>query len=794
MRKFGVLLVLLFCAATAIAQNGTAKSAVTTDSLKRFVKKVLAEAKLTNEDEEVPSPFPIIPYPASLTPLTGTFTIMDITKLSAPANNVFANEAGILNELFAHCIGKPLTKGAGDGNNTVLLKLDNTIKAAEGYKLEITANHLTLAARTPAGMFMGVQTIRQLLPPDAEYGLNRPFGRITLPAVTIADEPAYAWRGMHLDVSRHFFSIDYLKKFINVMSLYKFNKLHLHLTDDQGWRIEIKKYPLLTQVGAWRTFNNQDSACMQKAADNPDFAIDTQHIIHKNGKTLYGGFYTQAQLKALVAYAQKKHVDIIPEIDMPGHMMAAINQYPYLSCNGGSTFGELFSTPICPCLPSTFAFAQDIYSEVMDIFPSTYIHVGGDEVDRSAWAKSDECKALMQAKGLKNTAELQSYFIDSMEHFFNKHGRKMIGWDEVLEGGVSKTAIIMYWRSWVPKAPVEAARLGNKVIMTPGNPLYFDGIPDKNSIANVYNFYVVPAGLTEAEGKNIIGAQANTWTEMIPSEKRADYMYMPRMTALAEVLWTNKKDYASYTQRLTSHFARLDELHVNYRLPDIEGLVTESVFVDSDTLAVKKPLSRLTMRYTTDGSLPTGESDELTKPLIITKPTQFKLAAFRNNGLRGEIYTINYRQQSLAEAENVTGLSDGLQVSRYKGRIKKTTLMPAGQPDTAMTVSSVNVPKVLEADAFGLKYRGYIDVPQDGVYSFYFTCDDGGVLKIAGRDVVDNDGNHSPQEKDGQVALKKGLHTFVLDFIEGGGGYTLKLQYSLNGGAPADVPGKWLKH
>jgi hexosaminidase len=389
-----------------------------------------------------------------------------------------------------------LKTGKVAGRPFIELKYDGSILAVEGYALTITPQQLVLSARTGAGMFMAVQTIRQLLPARVEETGRSPMEhlppiqQLTLPAVTIRDTPVYAWRGMHLDVSRHFFSLDYLRKFIDVMALYKFNKFHLHLTDDQGWRIEIKKYPKLTEAGAWRTFNNQDSACMVKAKDNPDFIIDSTHIIQKDGKTLYGGFYTQAEMKALVSYAAGKHIDIIPEIDMPGHMMAAINQYPWLSCDGSNVFGKLFSTPICPCLPTTFQFAKDVYSEIMDIFPSTYIHIGGDEVDRSLWAKSDACKALMQKEGLKNTAELQSYFIDEMEKFFNSKGRKMIGWDEILEGGISKTAIIMYWRSWVPKASIEAAQHGNQVIMTPGNPLYFDAIPDKNSFRSPGGLYV----------------------------------------------------------------------------------------------------------------------------------------------------------------------------------------------------------------------------------------------------------------------------------------------------------------
>ena len=737
--------------------------------------------------------YPIIPYPVSLTAEKGDFIVTPSTKLILPVHQLFKNEADALNFYFANSFGKPLKKGIS-GKHTITLKYDESINANEGYELVITPKKVILSARTTAGMFMAVQTIRQLLPVASEHPAVVPVKTLNLPAVIIKDEPAYAWRGMHLDVSRHFFSIAYLQKFIDVMALYKFNKFHLHLTDDQGWRIEIKKYPKLTENGAWRTFNNQDSACMKRAVDNPDFNIDPAHIIQKDGKTLYGGFYTQDEMRALIAYAARRHIDIIPEIDMPGHMMAAINQYPYLSCDGTSVFGKLFSTPICPCLPTTFEFAQNVYSEIMDIFPSKYIHIGGDEVDRSLWAKSDECKALMQKEGLKNTAELQSYFINNMEKFFNSKGRKLIGWDEVLEGGVSKTAIIMYWRGWVPKAPVEAAQKGNQVIMTPGSPLYFDAIPDKNSLPNVYNFSVIPKGLTDAEAKNIIGAQANIWTEAIPTENRADYMYMPRMTALAEVLWTNYQDYPSYMQRLQSNYSRLDMLNVHYRLPDLTGFLNSNVFINQDTVFINKPLSGLSIRYTTDGTAPNTSSGVMDKPLIVSQPETVRVAAFRDNGSRGDIYNLIYQKQTLAAPDTVANLTDGLTCSQYKGHFRMTARMPNTKPDTILKVQAIEVPKAVEAPSFGLKYRGYLDIPQDGIYSFYLTCDDGGTLKIADRDVVNNDGNHSAIEKTGQVALQKGLHNIALDFIEGGGGYTLKLKYSFNGSEPQDIPSAWLKN
>ncbi|MGN6177771.1 MAG: family 20 glycosylhydrolase [Mucilaginibacter sp.] len=736
--------------------------------------------------------YPLIPYPTSLTAKHGSFIINAHTTIISKQAKALKNEIGQFNDLIKAGLGTTLKINQKAGSQKIVFKLDSSISAEEAYRLNIDTHELLIVAKSPTGIFRAIETIRQLLPPDIEEKKLHKY--LTLPALSIYDEPAYAWRGLHLDVSRHFFSVDYLKKLIDLLSLYKMNKLHLHLSDDQGWRIEIKGYPKLTQEGAWRTFNGQDSLCMQKAKDNPDFIIDPQHIIHRDGKTLYGGFYTQQQMKDVIAYAAKRHIDIIPEIDMPGHMMAAINSYPFLTCNGQNKWGPTFSTPICPCNDSTFAFARNIFSEVMDIFPSHYIHVGGDEVDRTSWAQSESCKAFMAAHHIQTTAGLQSYFINSMEKFFNQRQRSLIGWDEILEDGISSTAAIMYWRSWVPDAPAKAAIHGNDVIMSPGNPLYFDNEPDQNSVYNVYHFNPIPAGLTSDQAKRIIGAQANTWSERIPSEKRADYMIFPRITALAELLWTNNQgDYDSFQQRLQSNYPRLDLLNVNYRLPDIEGLVEQNVFVDKAILNPVPPLPGLVIRYTTDGSLPDNTSAKLAKPLVITTDQNIRLAAFNTSGHRGDVYNLHYTREAMAPAVNNTNVSAGLSCAYY-GHFYKSTTLISGSPDTVCVVNNIEVPTMQKAPSFGLKYNGFIDVPQDGVYSFYLTCDDGGILQIAGKTVVDNDGLHAPIEKSGQVALQKGLQPFVLNFIEGGGGYTLKLKYSFNGSAPQDIPSAWLKH
>ncbi|HSN09230.1 MAG TPA: family 20 glycosylhydrolase, partial [Hanamia sp.] len=676
----------------------------------------IGNESITAQAKNMDDRYPLIPFPTHLHELPGNFEIS--TSTSIKNDGLFPNETTYLQNLLKQVSGRTIKISTSSKSNVIILKSDKKITAPEGYHLSIQPGKIILSAASSAGIFHGIETLRQLLPVK-ENGQTVKEKNISLPAVDIEDAPLYSWRGMHLDVARHFFSIDYLKKFIDVMALYKMNKLHLHLTDDQGWRIEIKKYPKLTEEGAWRTFNSQDSDCIRMSKTNPDMAIDSQHIIHRNGQTLYGGFYTQQQMKNLVAYAAKRHIDIVPEIDMPGHMMAAIHAYPFLSCDGGSKWGKLFSTPICPCNESTFTFAENVYKEIFSIFPSKYIHLGADEVDRKEWAKSPACKVLMQKEGLKNVDELQSYFVKRMEKFFNAHGRKLIGWDEILEGGVSKTAYVMYWRSWVPDAPVKAAQHGNYVIMTPGDPLYFDRIPDAQSIKEVYDFNPVPKALNAQQAKFILGAQANIWTEHIPSEKRADFMYMPRMTALSEVLWSNTSDYPGFMERLNHQYKLLDEMNVHYRLPDLTGFVQENVFTDSAVLAVKKPIAGIQVHYTTDGSIPELNSTLLPENLVVKNPETIKFAAFRNSGARGDIYELHYKKESLAKpVDNPGTLQQGLFTTYYKKFFKTSTALNSADPDSSFIAHNFVISDSINAPSFGLKYKGFIDVPQTGIYTF----------------------------------------------------------------------------
>lgn len=733
----------------------------------------------------------LIPYPQKLELNKGSFTLSTQTQLICNDKGLFTNEIAYFQSMIAPLLGNSLTYQ--QGKNSIEFDYVDAFKNGEAYKLTITLDKVKVEASGATGVFYAIQTIRQLLPVQTETA-TKINGALLLPAMQVSDQPAFSWRNSMIDVSRHFFSIEYLKRHIDRMALYKMNKLHLHLTDDQGWRVEIKKYPELTQNGAWRTFNNQDTVCMTMAKDNPDMNIDSRYIINKEGKQLYGGYYTQDQLKDLIDYATKHHVEIIPEIDMPGHMLAAIHAYPYLTDMENAGWGKLFSTPLNPCKDEVYTFVENVLSEIISLFPSSYIHIGADEVDKTAWSHSDLCKSFMKEKSIKDYEELQTYFVHKVANYIQSKGKKVITWDDAIDGELDPSINVMYWRGWVRTSLPKAAQNGNPVIMSPTNPLYFDYIPDRSSLRAVYDMNVIDKSFTAGKENLVKGAQANLWTEKVPSEQRADFMMFPRLIALAERLWTNKDLYDDFYQRLLANFNRLDALNVHYRLPDLSGFALESVFVKETMFDVENPLPGMSVHYTMDGSIPTINSPKLKTALKIDKPLEVKFALFSPSGARGDIYDVSYKQVPMAKPAKVNGkLSNGLVCSFYDGMFKSTANIKA-EKDKEVIVSNLVVPKEFATAAFALKYRGYIKVPATGIYSFFFTCDDGGKLYIANRTTVDNDGLHSAIEKSGQAALCKGIHPFALDFVEGGGGFTLKLQYSFNGSVIQDIPDSWFVH
>lgn len=731
-----------------------------------------------------------IPYPAQVANGVGTFTISGNTLVHTDPG--FKNATEQLQRVFTNALGQPLPTTGDAATANILLQQDSSIQYTEGYRLSITAHKIILAASTPMGMFHATETLRQLFPPQTEQA-SYTVETLVLPVMEITDAPQFAWRGVHLDVARHFFSIAYLEKLIDRMALYKFNKLHLHLTDDQGWRIEIKQYPLLTTQGGWRSFNKHDTICMERAKEDPYFAIDPRYIKEHDGQTVYGGFYTQEEMKALVAYAAARYIDIVPELDMPGHMGAANKAYPSLTCVDESAPGGPFSVPMCPCKDGSITFAKNVYTEIMDIFPSEFIHLGADEVRRASWENND-CKALMQREGLETTAEIQSYFVKQMEQFFQAQGRKLIGWDEILEGGLSKTAYMMYWRSWKKEAPLQAVRQGNPVIMCPvGNGFYFDFKPT-DALDKMYDYALIPEGLTESEAALIMGAQANLWSERVASENRADYAYFPRLLAVAERVWSPDAvlNYDSFQTRLPAHYQRLGAMGVHYRLPDLKGFYEHNAFVTETALQVTHPVPGLTVHYTTDGTLPSETSPVLPPVIPITASTEIKMVAFRGMG-RSDYYTLTYEKEPYQPAATVAAPAAGLWCAYYAQDFEDLAQVQQATAQSQFETAQITVPDSLQAP-FTLQYGGYIDVPETGVYRFFLQTNDEALLTIGDKDLIQHDGTGWKTPRSAEVALEKGLHPLALNLRQGKNKIVLQLQYSTGGGEAQDIPVAWFKH
>ncbi len=508
-------------------------------------------------------------------------------------------------------------KSSQNKEASISLILDTSIANAktESYSLLINEKGIVISASTEAGIFYGVQSFLQLLPLDAKENVRLPF-------VSIQDEPIFAYRGMHLDVGRHIYTVDFIKKYIDMMAMYKMNTFHWHLTEDQGWRIEIKKYPKLTEVSSFR-----------KDSDG----------------NIYGGFYTQEEVKELIAYAEARFITIIPEIEMPGHSVAVLAAYPNLACTDGpfevmSQWG-VHEDVYCAGNEETFEFLENVLLEVIELFPSKYIHIGGDECPKSRWEKCKKCQKRIKDNKLKDEHELQSWFIKRMEKFLNKHGRQIIGWDEILEGGLAPGATVMSWRGI--DGGIQAAKEGHDVIMTPTSYCYFDyyqgnplfepkAIGGYLSLEKVYSYQPIPHVLTPQQAKHILGAQGNVWTEYLPDEKDVEYMMMPRMMALSEVLWSDSvnRDYENFTERFEAHRPKLDMMDVNYS----RSIYQVSINIEKVEKSFRVTLEGQTkgeIRYTLDGSKPTKDSPIYGEPLFIDTSCTVTAAMFKDGEIQG---------------------------------------------------------------------------------------------------------------------------------------------------------------
>jgi hexosaminidase len=509
----------------------------------------------------------IIPAPVSIKEISGNFTF---NKNSRIFLSVLNEETKLAADFLARLIKNPtgLNIPVAQGNKAkagaILMTLDPSVKNPEGYTLYITPKNISIKASAPAGLFYAVQTIRQMLPPEVEKDSIVKNIALKLNSCEIADEPRYSYRGMHLDVCRHLFPVEYIKRYIDMIALHKMNTFHWHLTDDQGWRIEIKKYPNLTGVGAFR----KETLIGRQGKNKQQF----------DGKP-YGGFYSQAEVRDIVAYAKSRFVTVIPEIEMPGHSLAALAAYPVLACTKGKfEVGErwgVYDDVFCAGKDGTFDFLEDVLAEVADLFPGKYIHIGGDECPKTRWENCPFCQARIKKEGLKDEKELQSYFIKRIEKFVVSKGKHLIGWDEILEGGLAPEATVMSWRGVA--GGIEAAKQGHDVIMSPNSFVYLDyyqaepagqplAIGGYLPLEKVYSFNPQFPDLSVEENNHILGLQGNVWTEYIGTPQYLEYMAFPRAIAISETGWTrgSKKDFEDFLARLRIQRARYDMLGINY--------------------------------------------------------------------------------------------------------------------------------------------------------------------------------------------------------------------------------------
>ncbi|MBC7384128.1 MAG: family 20 glycosylhydrolase [Bacteroidia bacterium] len=581
-----------------------------------------------------PASLPLIPKPAELIITEGVFKLSAQTVLVQ--NKLFKNEELLLQKYLLEHVGnsiKVVAKIPAKGNY-IHFKNKKTLIDTEAYHLNINPQHISIEATSGAGIFYGLQTLFQLLPLNGNQLIN-------IPSLVVNDHPRYKWRGMHLDCSRHFFPVNFVKMYIDYLAMYKMNSFHWHLTDDQGWRIEIKKYPVLTSTGAYR-----------------NGSMIGHYRDHTFDSIKYGGYYTQDEIKDVIAYAAQRHINIVPEIEMPGHAVAALAAYPQYACSGKpvevSKQWGVESNVFCPT-EETFLFLENILTEVIALFPSKYIHIGGDEVPKEEWNNSAYCKALMLKENLKDAHELQGYFMKRIEKFVNSKGRKIIGWDEILEGGLAPNAAVMSWRG--TEGGITAAKQKHFVVMSPGSHCYFDhyqGNPDNEPVAiggytpieKVYAYEPTPDELTAEESKYIMGAQGNVWTEYIHTPEEVEYMAMPRMAALAEVLWSPKqqRDYINFRSRLLLHFKLLDQQKINYAksVYELKTLVSPANQNTSVLYSVTTIADPTGIRYTTDSSEPSLQSHIYSEPILINKSTCIKTAYFKDDKQLNKTLTTNF--------------------------------------------------------------------------------------------------------------------------------------------------------
>lgn len=736
----------------------------------------------------------LIPWPASYRADTGRWMpgrAITISKLGLTAEAVRLQ--GAARDIVQESFGVPATAAATGARADVVIRIrPGPDSLRESYHLQVTPRGVLIEARAGAGVFYALQTLRQLAQ-SAGNGAGR-----GLPAVDIRDRPRFTWRGLHLDVVRHFFPVEFVKRYIDLMARYKYNTFHWHLTDDQGWRIEIRGYPRLTSVAAWRK----------------ETILGKNFAPYVGDSTPYGGYYTQAEIREVVKYAQERYVTIVPEIEMPGHAKAALAADPALACTPGpfevGTVWGVEDDIYCPT-EHTFEFLDNVLLQVMELFPGRFIHIGGDEVPKIRWKQSAFAQELMRREGLHNEDELQSWFVRRMERFLNAHHRRLIGWDEILEGGIAPEATVMSWRGTA--GGITAAQAGHDVVMTPGSHVYFDhlqgpaayeplSIGGYTPLDKVYAFEPVPAELTGAQARHILGAQANLWAEYITTPAQVEYMVYPRALALSEVLWSPAaaRNWTDFVGRLPLVLRTLDGLRVNYRIPDVAGLEGDHVTLDDSAVVTLVAPENALIRYTTDTTVPGATSPMYTGPITLrlgAAPTTVTARLMASDGRMGAPRSARWRKATWqgADRADTTGLTTGLTYSYAEGRADSAAAVAALAVTRTGTVPTVQLRGDERDERFAVTLEGWLRVPADGLYEFALSSDDGSVLWIDGQKGVDNDGYHGPDAKQGVAALRAGLHRVKVVMFQGTGAKTLSLGWRPTGAlAFAPIPAMALFH
>jgi hexosaminidase len=723
----------------------------------------------------------IIPQPRSVNRLKGEFKLNYNTKI-AVTNAGARRTATMLNDLLMKNYGFKLEYVSGSEKpkkNVIVFSSGGEVPDwhifGESYNLIVSPQTVRILG-DEEGMFYGLQSLMQMLPVNFK-------GEAKIPAVEIRDAPRFRYRGMHLDVGRHFFPVEFIKKYLDLMAQYKFNYFHWHLTEDQGWRIEIKKYPRLTEIGSKRKETHEGR----------------YSTVFKGDGVPVEGFYTQEQIKEIVAYAKARYITVIPEIELPGHSSAALAAYPEFGCKENyeykvqMTWG-IFKEVFCPT-EATFKFLEDVLTETIALFPdSPYIHIGGDEVLKDHWKESAFVQELKQRENLKDEHEVQSYFIRRIEKFINSKGKKIIGWDEILEGGLAPNATVMSWRG--EKGGIAAAKVRHDVIMTPTDFMYFDygqGDPQYEPIniggyvplEKVYSYNPHPKELTDEEKQYILGAQANVWTEYMKTPDKVEYMVFPRMLALAEVVWSplEKKNYEDFLRRLSAHFQRLDKQNVNYRIPAPEGLQNVLVGEAGKTkIELKSQIPGGKIFYTLDGNEPTENSKLYEKPFELElKPDEkieVKTIVVNEKGRKSVPYTATILRREKLKAVELSAKANGVQLIFYStGASYKSVADLDNAPERGEAVSFVKSIALNQfakmtndlKSPFGARFDAYIYAPADAIYEFELESKDGAVLTIGDTKLIDLDGIHPKQKKNAAVPLAKGYHKFNLRYFNNGG-------------------------